>query len=161
ACRDNGCNPFFELTPFVAGHISATATWAAAGGAAVTRGQLTVEAGNVAARDLTRTRQPYRLLASADRHPGLMAAGRLPHRADAPRAPRAPGPHAGGPPPPPPRRHVTAAGPTPHHLRPRGRRRASTARGSAALVALALALGGCTGGSPARTAASTPSTSRR
>ena len=60
ACRDNGCNPFFELTPVRNGALSATAAWKGPGGA------LVMLQGSVLGRSLTATGIPYREAARAD-----------------------------------------------------------------------------------------------
>lgn len=55
ACRDNACNPIFELLPVRAGRFSATARWA--GGAA----RLEMLEGRVLARSFSSTGIPYRV----------------------------------------------------------------------------------------------------
>ncbi len=60
ACKDNGCNPFFELTPVRNGVFSATAAW---GGP---EGTLDILQGSVLGRSLTATGIPYREAARAE-----------------------------------------------------------------------------------------------
>jgi len=52
-CKDNACNPFFELTPVRAGTFSATATWTGTGAT------LVLLQGSVVGRSLTATGLPY------------------------------------------------------------------------------------------------------
>lgn len=72
-CKDNGCNPFFELTPFMAGTVSATATWDGAD-----NGQLTLESGDIAAHGYAATGQPYNVVATASGGPGISIHGTPP-----------------------------------------------------------------------------------
>jgi hypothetical protein len=65
ACRDNGCNPFFELTPVRNGAFSATAAWKGP------TGTLVMLQGSVLGRSLTATGIPYREAARADGPPPL------------------------------------------------------------------------------------------
>ena len=60
SCRDNGCNPFFELTPVGNGAFSAAAAWKGPGGT------LVMLQGSVLGRSLTATGIPYREAARAD-----------------------------------------------------------------------------------------------
>ena len=60
ACKDNGCNPFFELTPVRNGAFSASAAWKGPGGT------LIMLQGSVLGRSLTATGIPYREAARAD-----------------------------------------------------------------------------------------------
>ena len=63
ACKDNGCNPFFEVTPLRNGAFSATAAWKG------TAGTLVLLQGSVLGRSLTATGIPYREAARADGKP--------------------------------------------------------------------------------------------
>lgn len=54
-CKDNGCNPFIEVTPLRAGSMTATATFT--GGP----GRLQVQSGRVIAKAFTASGQPYRI----------------------------------------------------------------------------------------------------
>jgi len=65
ACKDNGCNPFFELTPVRNGAFSATAAWKGP------TGTLVMLQGSVLGRSLTATGIPYREAARADGKPPL------------------------------------------------------------------------------------------
>lgn len=58
ACKDNDCNPFFEVAPVRGGPFSATARWA--GGT----GRLSLLEGRVLARSFTSTGIPYRVAAN-------------------------------------------------------------------------------------------------
>jgi len=60
ACKDNGCNPFFELTPLRNGAFNATAAWKGPAGT------LVMLQGSVLGRSLTATGIPYREAARAD-----------------------------------------------------------------------------------------------
>jgi hypothetical protein len=71
ACKDNGCNPFFELTPVRNGAFTATAAW---GGPTAT---LVMLQGSVLGRSLTATGIPYREAARADGKPPLSVKGAL------------------------------------------------------------------------------------
>ncbi|HEX9696213.1 MAG TPA: hypothetical protein VGB64_07855 [Actinomycetota bacterium] len=55
ACKDNGCNPFLEVTPLRSGTLTATATFR--GGPA----RLQIQSGRVIAKALTASGQPYRI----------------------------------------------------------------------------------------------------
>ncbi len=55
ACKDNGCNPFFEMTPVRTGAMTATASWT--GGP----GRLEVAEGRIRARAFSSTGIPYRI----------------------------------------------------------------------------------------------------
>jgi hypothetical protein len=65
ACKDNGCNPFFELTPVRNGTFNATAAWKGP------KGTLVMLQGSVLGRSLTATGIPYREAARADGTPPL------------------------------------------------------------------------------------------
>jgi hypothetical protein len=54
-CKDNGCNPIFELMPVHDGPFKARASWT--GGA----GRLELQSGRVLARSFTATNVPYRI----------------------------------------------------------------------------------------------------
>lgn len=56
ACKDNACNPFFELRPVRGGRFTATARWSGA------EGRLEMLEGRVLARALTSTGLPYRIV---------------------------------------------------------------------------------------------------
>lgn len=58
ACKD-ACNPVFELTPFRAGRLTATATWEGIGS-----GRLLMESGAVSERTYSDKGQPYEVIAS-------------------------------------------------------------------------------------------------
>lgn len=60
ACKDNGCNPFFEVRPARAGSFRAESSWT--GGA----GTLVLLQGRVLGRSFTATGVPYREAARAD-----------------------------------------------------------------------------------------------
>jgi hypothetical protein len=60
ACKDNGCNPFFELTPVQNGMFTASAAWKGP------TGTLVMLQGSVLGRSLTATGVPYREAARAD-----------------------------------------------------------------------------------------------
>jgi hypothetical protein len=64
-CKDNGCNPFFELTPARNGPFSASAAWRGPGGT------LVMLQGSVLGRSLTATGIPYREAGRADGKPPL------------------------------------------------------------------------------------------
>jgi len=77
ACKDNGCNPFIELTPYHAGPFSATATWSDTG-----NGVLIMQEGCLIAHDATVHGIPYRIVAideaSGNKNsPRLQIVGRL------------------------------------------------------------------------------------
>ena len=59
-CKDNGCNPFFEMTPHVEGSFDATATWQAIGS-----GTLDMEIGKIAAHDYSAHGHPYKQVAKS------------------------------------------------------------------------------------------------
>ena len=71
ACKDNGCNPFFELTPLRNGAFTATATWKGPAGT------LEILQGSVLGRSQTATGIPYREGARADGTPPLTITSRL------------------------------------------------------------------------------------
>lgn len=54
-CKDNGCNPFMEVTPLRGGPLNATATFT--GGPA----RLQIQSGRVIAKAFTASGQPYRI----------------------------------------------------------------------------------------------------
>jgi hypothetical protein len=54
ACKDNGCNPFYEFTPRRAGMLHVTATWDGGGS-----GKLLIATGPVASRGFSKTGRPY------------------------------------------------------------------------------------------------------
>jgi hypothetical protein len=64
-CKDNACNPFFEVLPVRGGAFTATARWT--GGA----GRVELLEGRVLARSLTSTGIPYRIAATAAGPPPL------------------------------------------------------------------------------------------
>jgi hypothetical protein len=70
-CKDNGCNPFFEILPPRAGVFRASATWS--GGEA----RLVLLSGRVRARSFSATGLPYLEPASADGPPPLRIRSRL------------------------------------------------------------------------------------
>ena len=57
-CKDNGCNPFFEVSPTKAGAFTATATWTGASG------KLELLEGRVLAKAFSSTGIPYRVAAT-------------------------------------------------------------------------------------------------
>lgn len=59
-CKDNGCNPFFEVRPVRAGRFTASVSWT--GG----RGHVELLEGRVLARAFSSTGIPYRIAASDD-----------------------------------------------------------------------------------------------
>ncbi len=71
SCKDNGCNPFFELTPLVNGSFHATASWKGP------TGTLLMLQGSVLGRSLTATGIPYREAARADGKPPLSISANL------------------------------------------------------------------------------------
>ena len=71
ACKDNGCNPFFELTPLRNGAFTATAAWKGP------VGTLAMLQGSVLARSQTATGIPYREAARKDGAPPLSISSRL------------------------------------------------------------------------------------
>jgi hypothetical protein len=71
ACKDNGCNPFFELTPLQNGAFTATATWKGPAGT------LEILQGSVLGRSQTATGIPYREAARTDGRPPLSINARL------------------------------------------------------------------------------------
>lgn len=58
SCKDNACNPFFELAPLRAGRFTATAQWSAG------NAKLELLEGRVLARAFSSTGIPYRLAAT-------------------------------------------------------------------------------------------------
>ncbi|GAC1374100.1 MAG: hypothetical protein NVSMB32_17390 [Actinomycetota bacterium] len=60
ACKDNGCNPFFELTPRRSGPFTASATWSAIASAV-----LDMETGHIAEHDYSAHGTPYNVVATA------------------------------------------------------------------------------------------------
>jgi len=70
-CKDNGCNPFFELTPARTGAFSATAAWKGPAGTIV------MLQGSVLGRSLTATGIPYREAARADGRSPLSITGTM------------------------------------------------------------------------------------
>lgn len=70
-CRDNACNPFFELTPTRGGRFRATARWQ--GG----RGRLVLLQGRVLAKSFTATGVPYAEPARAEGAPPLTIEARM------------------------------------------------------------------------------------
>ena len=71
ACKDNGCNPFFELTPIRNGAFTATAAWKGPAGT------LAMLQGSVLARSQTATGIPYREAARKDGAPPLSISAQL------------------------------------------------------------------------------------
>lgn len=71
ACRDNNCNPFFELTPLRSGAFTATATWKGPAGT------LALLQGSVLGRSQTATGIPYREAARKDGTPPLTITSQL------------------------------------------------------------------------------------
>jgi hypothetical protein len=71
ACKDNGCNPFFEVKPVKGGRFTASARWS--GGA----GHLEMLEGRVRARAFTSTGIPYRVAGEADGASPLSVAANL------------------------------------------------------------------------------------
>jgi hypothetical protein len=65
ACKDNGCNPFFEVTPTRGGSFTATARWD--GG----RGKLELLEGRVLAKAFSSTGIPYRIAGTRTGDPPL------------------------------------------------------------------------------------------
>jgi hypothetical protein len=53
-CKDNGCNPFYELTPHRPGTVKAVANWDG-----IATGKLLIEVGGVAEHDYSARGQPY------------------------------------------------------------------------------------------------------
>jgi hypothetical protein len=76
ACKDNGCNPFFELTPLRNGTFTATATWKGPAGT------LEILQGSVLGRSQTATGIPYREAARANGSPPLSITSRLSSQAE-------------------------------------------------------------------------------
>lgn len=76
ACKDNACNPFFELTPLRNGTFTATATWKGPAGT------LEILQGSVLARSQTATGIPYREAARMDGRPPLSITSRLTSQAE-------------------------------------------------------------------------------
>lgn len=77
ACKDNGCNPFIELTPYHVGPFSATATWSGTG-----NGVLMMQEGGLVAHHASLYGIPYRTVAideasGTKNSPRLQIAGRL------------------------------------------------------------------------------------
>lgn len=70
-CKDNACNPFFEVLPSRGGEFRASATWS--GG----EGRLVLLSGRVRARSFSATGVPYGEPASADGRPPLRIRTRL------------------------------------------------------------------------------------
>jgi hypothetical protein len=66
ACKDNACNPFFEMTPLHNGTFTATANWSGP------HGTLAMLQGSVLARSQSATGVPYREAARKDGSPPLM-----------------------------------------------------------------------------------------
>jgi hypothetical protein len=58
ACKDNACNPFFEVTPLRAGSFTATVGWVGGGA------RVELLEGRVLARAFSSTGQPYRIAAA-------------------------------------------------------------------------------------------------
>jgi len=71
ACKDNNCNPFFELTPLRNGPFTATATWKGP------VGTLALLQGSVLGRSQTATGIPYREAARQDGPPPLTITAQL------------------------------------------------------------------------------------
>ena len=71
ACLDNGCVPFFEVTPVRAGLFTATATWLGSAGT------LQLLQGSVLGRSLTATGLPYARAANANGASPLSITARL------------------------------------------------------------------------------------
>jgi hypothetical protein len=65
ACKDNGCNPFFELTPLRNGPFTGTVNWKGPAGT------IALLQGSVLARSQTATGVPYREAARKDGRPPL------------------------------------------------------------------------------------------
>ncbi len=72
ACKDNGCNPFFELTPRRAGHFQATAQWPGKGA-----GYLSMETGQIAEHGLSMTGTPYHVVDFMEGGGPVKVSGRL------------------------------------------------------------------------------------
>lgn len=70
-CKDNGCNPFFEVRPVRGGAFTATARWT--GGP----GRLELLEGRVLARAFTSTGIPYRVAAEREGNPPLSISAQL------------------------------------------------------------------------------------
>jgi hypothetical protein len=68
-CRDNACNPFFEVNPPRGGSFSATARWS--GG----RGNLALIEGRVLAQSFTATGIPYRTVTERSGDSGISITG--------------------------------------------------------------------------------------
>ena len=66
ACKDNACNPFFELTPFRAGSLDADAHWGADTPVARSAGRLEILVGEVATHRMSEVGIPYAVPATAD-----------------------------------------------------------------------------------------------
>jgi hypothetical protein len=64
-CKDNGCNPFVEITPFLSGRFNASATWNSNGDA-----HLILEIGGVAAHAAVAFGQPYQIVGEAKSNGG-------------------------------------------------------------------------------------------
>jgi hypothetical protein len=71
ACKDNACNPFFELDPLHGGRFTATASWAAG------NGKLELLEGRVKARAFSSTGIPYRVAATRTGQPPLTVGAQL------------------------------------------------------------------------------------
>ena len=58
-CKDNGCNPFFEMTPRRAGHFDCTATWSG-----IASGRVDMETGLIAEKDFSAHGNDYHTVAA-------------------------------------------------------------------------------------------------
>ena len=76
ACKDNGCNPFIEMTPIRNGAFTATANWKGP------VGTLALLQGRVVARSETATGIPYREAARKDGAPPLSITTQLSSQAE-------------------------------------------------------------------------------
>lgn len=72
ACKDNGCNPFFEVTPQQTGRLIATAQLAG-----IADGQLSIESGDIVAHSYAATGVPYEQIAAMEGGSKLKASGKI------------------------------------------------------------------------------------
>jgi len=73
-CKDNGCNPFFEMTPQRTGHFTAVAEPTASGSHLA---QLNLESGDIVAHAFAATGVPYDVIDSMEGGLTLKVSGRI------------------------------------------------------------------------------------
>lgn len=78
ACKDNACNPYFEMTPFTLGSIDARASWGAGTPAPSTLGRLQILVGEVSAHRMSETGIAYGVPATSDGPSPRYVVGRVP-----------------------------------------------------------------------------------